>query len=427
MTVNRDTSCPRAPGIVRETPGPSWWASLRYLDRYRNEGTRTYSRHAAYTEAEERYQPNSAVESFDLPVVELPAERMRVYLADPTPELAARYLYDDTVAFCIHPQVLEACAEEAYVRRSHDLGTPRPPVRVSPTSSTRTLAVQAEGPPHALKVHFPFRVSRYERRMREEVVQQAIQVSREIERHIDELDADFAFLREVIGITHENLEPDSPRGGNWGYLVREVTPYPRPRADIRLVPGFALYGADRFEPGERPLLLELIADDDRVDSVLEAILFPVIRHWIRLFLTLGLILEPHGQNALLEVDGRGRIVRIVHRDLSLGVDMRRRRDLSLSSAGLNGYNRMETGDFASIAYDKFMGGHFFQRIVETLERDDPSVRPEAIHGACREEFCRLFPGHREYLPGTVWYFSEDRDEFGKPRFIDTGEAPVWRP
>ena len=181
---------------------------------------------------------------------------------------------------------------------------------------------------------------------------------------------------EVIGITHENLEPDSPRGENWGYLVREVTPYPCSPADVRLVPGFALYGADRFDPGARPLLLEMIADDDRVHAVLETILFPVIRHWIRLFLTLGFILEPHGQNALLEVNGQGRIVRIVHRDLSLGIDMRRRRDLGLSDAGLNRYNQMESGGFASIAYDKFMGGHFFERIVGTLERDDPGVRPE---------------------------------------------------
>ena len=412
---------------MRWTSSPSWWAPLGYLDRYRNEGTRTYSQHAAYTEAEERYRPDSALESFELPVMELPAERMKVCLADPAPELAARYLHDDTVAFCIHPQVLEAFPDDAYVRRSRDLGSLRPPLRVSPTSSTRTLSVRADGSPHALKVHFPFRVSRYERRMREEVVQQAIQVSAEIERHIEELDGDFAFLREVLGITHENLEPHSTRGENWGYLVRELTPYPQSVAEIRLVPGFALYGADRFDPGARPLLLELIADDHRVERVLETIFFPVIRHWIQLFLTLGFILEPHGQNALLEVDGRGRILRIVHRDLSLGIDMRRRRDLGLPDAGLNGYNRMETGDFASIAYDMFMGGHFFQRIVETLGRDDPSVRPGAIHGACREEFCRLFPEHRDYLPGTVRYFSEDRDEFGKPRLMDTGKAPVWRP
>jgi hypothetical protein len=352
---------------------------------------------------------------------------MRVHLADPTPELAAYYLGDDTVAFCIHPQVLEACPDEAYVRRFRYLGTPRPPLQVSPTSSTRTLAVHAKEPPHALKVHFPFRVSRYERRMREDVVQQAIHVSRQVERHVDELDKDFAFMREVIGITHENLEPDSPRAENWGYLVREMTPYPRSPADVRLVPGFALYGADRFDPDARPLLLEIIAHGDRVHAVLETLLFPVIRHWIRLFLTLGFILEPHGQNALLEVDGAGRIVRIVHRDLSLGIDMRRRRDLGLSDAALNRYNRMESGSFASIAYDKFMGGHFFERIVETLVQDDPEVRPDAIRGACREEFCRLFPDHREYLPSSVWYFSEERDEFGKPCFMDTGRAPVWRP
>ena len=38
--------------------------SLYYLDRYRNEETRTYSRHSSYTEAEPQYRPDGGAESF---------------------------------------------------------------------------------------------------------------------------------------------------------------------------------------------------------------------------------------------------------------------------------------------------------------------------------------------------------------------------
>ena len=46
--------------------------SLIYADRYLNEGTRTYSRHADYTEAQEEYRPNSNHAQFDLAVFEVP-------------------------------------------------------------------------------------------------------------------------------------------------------------------------------------------------------------------------------------------------------------------------------------------------------------------------------------------------------------------
>ncbi len=38
--------------------------SLEYLDRYRNEGTRTYSKHSEYIEAREHYRPNTSQKKF---------------------------------------------------------------------------------------------------------------------------------------------------------------------------------------------------------------------------------------------------------------------------------------------------------------------------------------------------------------------------
>jgi hypothetical protein len=401
--------------------------SLTYLDRYRNEGTRSYSRHADYSEALEKYRPNSANEGFELSAFRVPRTGMHVYSANPSPDVAARYLDGDTCLFCVHPQLLETFPDDPYLRRTQAEALHSSTIKITPSSSTRTLCVQEPGPPHALKVHFPFRVSRYGRKMRDEVVQQAINVSGELESGISALDPDFAYMREVLGITHRELDPEGGRGENWGFLVREMTPYPRIEENRTLIPGFALYGGDYFVEGKERLVWELVGEADPRDFILNSVMLPIIRHWIGSFRNFGFILEPHGQNTLLEADQSGRIHRIVHRDLNVGLDMRRRRDLSLPDGEMNRYNRMESGEFNSIGYDKFMGGHFFDQLVAEIQKRHPKLQPEDFQEPCREEFGRLFPDHEEYLPRTVNYFSEERDEFGKPLYQDTGKLPRWRP
>lgn len=400
--------------------------SLIYLERYRNEGTRTYSEFADYSEAVSIYRPDSNQESFRINVYELPREEMLVYISRPTASLENKYLGGGKAVFCIHPQILASCKEDPYVQRTQKLGTCKEGICVIPSSSTRTVYVQDSKIPHALKMHFPFQISRYSRKMRNEVIEQAINVSRELEHGIGLFDDRFSFLREVIGISHPNLNPGSPRGENWGYLVRDTQPFPPITEERALIPGFSLYGKDFFDPGQPPLLFDLVPGNDPVSFILEEILFPIIRHWIQGFLHFGYLLEPHGQNVLFEVK-ENRVIRIVHRDLSWGIDMRRRRDLGFNNENLNFYNRMETGEFASITYDKFMGGHFFDRIVQTCLEKYPKLRNRDFTAPCQEEFAACFPGYRDYLPGTVHYFSEKRDEFNKPLFRDTGQKPQWRP
>jgi siderophore synthetase component len=239
--------------------------------------------------------------------------------------------------------------------------------------------------------------------------------------------ADFAYFREVLGISQKNLHPQTDRGENWGFLVRELTPFPAVAGERQLVPGFSLFGRDFFDPDQEQLVFPLMDGKGPSEFLLDEILFPIIRHWVTCFLEFGLLLEPHGQNVLLELGPGGSVERIVHRDLNLGIDNRRRRHLELPLGGSNTYNQMETGEFASITYDKFMGGHFFDHLVAAVKERFPEVDMAELRDACKEEFVRLFPEHQEYLPRTVRYFSEERDRFGKPTYTDTGEAPDWRP
>jgi hypothetical protein len=400
---------------------------LIYLDRYRNEGTRVYSPHAGYTEALPEYRPDSRAPSFRLPSFQVPLSELNLYEAGPDPALRDLYISPSTATFFVHPQLHQSHQADPYLERVRRCPQSPRETLVSPSSSTRTLYVLEAEPSHALKVHFPFRVSRYGRRMRDEVVEQAINVSRELQAGIGSMDAQFSYFREVMGITFKNLEPESPRAENWGFLVREMRPYPHESEERALIPGFALYGRDFFQPESPPLIFHLLEGKHPATWVLEQIMFPIIRHWVSCYLNFGLLLEPHGQNVLLEMGEDGKVRRLVHRDLNLGIDNRRQRDLGIIAETENSYNRMETGDFSSIAYDKFMGGHFFDQLVGTLLQWDPTFQEEDFREPCRTEFARVFPLHEEYLPRTIKYFTERRDEFGKPLFEDTHQAPRWRP
>jgi hypothetical protein len=263
--------------------------------------------------------------------------------------------------------------------------------------------------------------------MREEVLEQAVAVSRDLQSNIGTFGPGFAFLREVLGVSLPSLERDAQRGENWGYLIRDMEPFPPSPESRYLIPGFALYGRDRFEPETPLLVLELMEGKDPLAFLLEEILLPVVENWILCYRTLGYLLEPHGQNVLLELGMDRRLHRIVFRDLNLGIDNRRRRDLCLPIEESNRYNQMESGAFASITYDKFMGGHFFDHLLANVIPAFPALDLDTIRGACRERFQELFPDHGRYLPRTVHYFSETRDSFDKPAFVDTGQLPVWRP
>ena len=400
--------------------------SLEYLDRYRNEGTRTYSKHSEYTEARVQYRPNASQKEFIVNAFEVPRQELLVYTANPPQELSAFYLGEENTLFCIHPQVLEDFASDPYIQTLIKKNKKRRKIKVIPSSSTRTLYVEANFP-HAIKLHFPFRVSRYSRKMRDEVIEQAINVSRDLEHGINNFDPNFAYLREVIGIALTNQDTASPRGENWGYVIRDMRPFPITQEKRSLIPGFALYGQDFFTAGQAPLLLELIGNADPLEFILRRIMLPIVQHWVQCFRAFGYMLEPHGQNVLLELDEEQNITRIVHRDLSVGIDMRRRRDLQLSSVHLNQYNRMDYGEFNSIAYDMFMGSHFFDRIIACCREKFPTLTVENFRQPCRLTFQKIFPEHRKYFPETIHYFSEERDQYNKPLYKDTGRKPQWRP
>src|SRR5439155_18064436 len=160
------------------------------------------------------------------------------------------------------------------------------PIQVAPTASTRTVFTVGgtrEVPAHFLKLHYPRRISRFNRRLRRKNIHNSIEGSRDL-AHI-RFDR-FAYLPDSLGFTFGD-------GGNpWGFLVREATP--RPYQGRRfLIPYFALYAGDLKHAGHPPLLVQLIErlGADPEAFVVDEIMIPVVECWAKVVRERGILLE----------------------------------------------------------------------------------------------------------------------------------------
>lgn len=108
--------------------------SLLYLERYVDEGAKTYSPFSARTEAAPDYRPESDQPCFDLITVNAPKERVSIFEADPSPNLLDCYVRPHGVLFVVHPQTWTAAGVE---HLDEIQALPRDaPIRVAPTAST---------------------------------------------------------------------------------------------------------------------------------------------------------------------------------------------------------------------------------------------------------------------------------------------------
>src|SRR5258707_13385202 len=78
--------------------------ALLYMERYVDEGTRTYSPFAAKSEVAPEYQPRSLRPSFDLVSVFAPKSEVAIFQADPQRSLLKFYIQPQEVRFLIHPE-----------------------------------------------------------------------------------------------------------------------------------------------------------------------------------------------------------------------------------------------------------------------------------------------------------------------------------
>lgn len=394
-----------------------------FMERYVDEAAKTYSPFAGKSEVAPEYQPRSDRSSFELVTVLAPRERISVFEADPSNSLRQHYVRPDGVLFAVHP---ETWSSSGIDHLDELRALPRgEPIRVAPTASTRTVFTAGDGgdvPPHFLKLHYPRRISRFNRRLRRKNIHNSVKGSSDLANVC--LDR-FAYLPDVLGYTFGN-------GGNpWGFLVREATP--RPIVNDRfLIPCFALYAGDLKHAGHPPLLVQMIErlGVEPESFVVDEIMIPILECWAKVVRERGILLECHAQNVLLEIDGNFRPLRIVHRDLDVWVDadVRKQAGLDVPFIGVDIGNDTPypKEQHYSLVYDRFMGCELIDYLLEILKRfyatDAVRVRHRVI-----EAFHENFPESERFFPAsTTFYFSNELLPGNEFHLIDTKEPPEWR-
>jgi hypothetical protein len=395
--------------------------ALIYMERYVDEGTRTYSPFAAKSEAAPEYQPRSDRPSFDLITVFAPQSQVSIFQADPQRSLLEFYVPPEQVRFLIHPETWESSGIDNLdglhaLRRGE-------PLHVAPTASTRTVVTTetpANVPRHFVKLHYPRRISRFNRRLRFKNIRNSVEATHDL-AHIT-LDK-FAYLPDVLGFAYgDGADP-------WGFLVREGTPRPF-RAARFLVPYFSLYGGDLLRPEDRPLLVQMIErlGAEPQSFVIDEIMIPVLDCWAKVVRERGILLESHAQNLLLEIDQDFRPRRVVHRDFDVWVDAEARKQAGLEVLGASigpdtPYPREQ---HYSLVYDHFIGRELFDYLLGVLTRFY-SAKESVVRGRVAEAFHRNFPDADVFLPGdTTYYFSNELLPGNDFRLVDTKRAPEWR-
>ena len=169
---------------------------------------------------------------------------------------------------------------------------------MAPTASTRTVLTTETStgvPHHFVKLHYPRRISRFNRRLRQKNVHNSVAGSGDVANVRFEK---FAYLPDALGFTF------GKDASAWGFLVREIKPRPFVEGKRFLIPYFALYGGDLKSPDDQPLLVQLIErlQADPQPFVIDEIMVPVLECWAKVVQERGILLESHAQNVLLEID-----------------------------------------------------------------------------------------------------------------------------
>lgn len=387
-----------------------------YYERYVNEGTLPSNANIGF---HPQYLNNSDIETFPVLCYRVPQSDIKLRLANPSQEVLDNFVFPDgTVKFYLHPQFENhPCADDlAPFERLPDED-------VSPTSSMRTVIGKNKN--YAAKLHSPIKIMKYSRTIGSNAIDHALEMSRRLE---EVKLPGFGFLRETVGISF----PSRPGKRSWGLIIREMTPFPYDNSlNVLLIPYFALYGKDKYNPEEVPLLKKLIDESgcDPVQFVLEQLMFPVIRFFIYILVEHGLLLEPHAQNSLFTYNGK--ILRYIFRDLDLKVYTPVWKRLGNSTDNLRSEfmtdepsEHRPVGCNVSLKYDRSMGKLLFDHLANCME-EYYQVPSSILEDKCKAYFTDLLPNYREYFPEVAYDLGEMKEGSYYSELLTT--PPRWRP
>ncbi len=317
--------------------------SYLYAERYINQFKKVANK------VSPQYCAVQGKSSFFLPYWTISRNKVQVFLAHPNPKIYQKIIFDGKVNFFVHPETLQEMP----------LGKPDSKIRVAPTSSTRTVLLPNKS--FALKLHLNKRLSKYIRRLRPSSIQHSVLVSLELEKALKTCPRSFGYLPESIGIAYQRI----------GMIVREMTPRPIIKEKRILFPLFSLYSKDLKHEQDEPLFIQLITRNrrDPPDFFLNDIIRPLFQNMSYFICEYGILLEPHGQNVLVEMDYNLNITRLIHRDFqSIYIDKEIRNQKNLPvpfKKHLMGVECPKEISY-SLVYDQFVGKYLFDPFIELI-------------------------------------------------------------
>lgn len=381
--------------------------SYIYMERYVNKGSPSgYS--FKYT-TRKLYSPLNGGKGYPLPCFVFPIDDLLLYGKNPS-VLEKLSIFGD-VHFFIHPDVLKNLYKK-YGRekvKKHKKNS----INVSPTANGRTVLSTESNFPYFIKLHYDSILGRCRRELPYRKAISGVEISAIVERHLSQNGIEqVGILKEINSVNLiriENHEVDM------GFVIREFRVYPYISNKTLLIPFFALFSKDRFNPKDALLLTQILDKyKNPLEVLFDRIVCPVLVFYTTLVFDLGLIPEINAQNLLLELDFNLNPLRIVFRDFQ-GVekDLTLREQLKLdnnfSSFPYKCISSINKEYFIrhSFSYDFKLGEYIFEELANFASKHY-NCEVENFRHIIIERFRSLANGREsDYFPkGNEWYAHE---------------------
>lgn len=390
--------------------------SYIYAERYVNTFKKTAN------EVSEKYCAIGGIKEYYLPEMSLKKCDAEIFLANPNTKIFNEIFSkktEDEITFYIHPDMIKDLPNEIIREIKYN-------ILVKPTSSTRT--VLPNNKEYFIKLHLDKRLSKYIRRLSQSSIQHSINVSNIInsciESNIHTCPKTFGFLPESIGIFNKKL--------NYGMIIREKIPRPiidsiQTNTSLNTdqenkryyFPLFSLYSKDLKHPEDKTLFTQIVNKNNinPKELFLEQYLKPLFIGMNYFINNQGILLEPHGQNVLIEIDTNFNITRLIHRDFqSIYIDNNIRKINNLEMIFQKHIMGTEctSKESYSLVYDHFIGRYVFDEFLELLETEHNIPKNQMIQ-LIKNEFKKHFD--KTLFPKEAYFMDKKTFENNKTILI----------
>ncbi|MDO8556622.1 MAG: IucA/IucC family protein [Nanoarchaeota archaeon] len=377
----------------------SWLYAERYVNNFKK----------VANEVRPEYCAMLGASSFFLPYVQLGLEQVTFWSAGRNDQVEKAFFPGKgMVNFFLHPETL---VDNPSLINNDDLHWD---VEVVPTASTRTVV--PVGADYAIKTHLDKRLSRFIRRLRPSSVEHSVAVSSELERIARNAPESFAFFPESLGIAYKDI----------GMLVRELIPHPVVKKESMYLPLFSLYSQDQKCLSDSSLLEQLLSrtGEDPLVWVEKNIIIPLFEHLAYVWSSSGLLLEPHGQNVVLEFNHDYKVTRLVHRDFQSMYVARERMQFPFAKHLMGA--ECQAAVSYSLVFDQYIGQYVFDPLSLLLQ-EKCGVAQESFVGMSRQCFSEIMSDDlRECFPAVQFHMKKGVFDGNTTEFVAAG-VPRYRP